>query len=146
MAYVSFITLGVDNLDRATRFYEALGWRRSAASVDGEISFMVGGAVVLGLFGRQALADDARVEPEVAGRHGNVALASNVASEEAVDELLAQAARAGGEITKPGQRVFWGGYSGYFRDPDGHLWEVAHNPGFELLDDGRIVLPEEGDG
>jgi hypothetical protein len=142
MAYVSFITLGVGDLDRATRFYEALGWRRSPASVDDEISFMVGGAVVLGLFGREALAEDAQVELEPSGRHGNVALASNVASEEAVDELLARAARAGGEITKPGQRVFWGGYSGYFRDLDGHLWEVAHNPGFELLDDGRIGLPD----
>jgi uncharacterized protein len=142
VAHVSLITLGVDDLAAATRFYEALGWRRSSASVDGTVAFLRGGAVVLGLLGRDDLAADAGVSPS-AHDGAAVAFAMNVATEQAVDETLASATRAGGRITKAAQRTDWGGYSGYFEDLDGHLWEAAHNPGFVLLPDGRIVLPDE---
>jgi uncharacterized protein len=142
MAHIGLVTLGVEDVARSTAFYETLGWGRSSASQEGSVSFLAGGTVVLGLFGRTELAADARVDPEPAGAHGNVALAMNVASEAAVDAALAEAAAAGALITKPGQRVEWGGYSGYFRDLDGHLWEVAHNPFFELTAEGRVVLPD----
>jgi uncharacterized protein len=142
VAHVSLITLGVDDLAGATRFYETLGWRRSSASVDGTVAFLRGGAVVLALFGREALAADAGVAPSP-GRGGAVAFAMNVATEDAVDGTLATAARAGGRISKAAERADWGGYSGYFEDADGHLWEVAYNPGFGLLPDGRVLLPDE---
>jgi uncharacterized protein len=142
MAHIGLVTLGVEDVARSTAFYETLGWRCSSASQEGIVSFLAGGTVVLGLFGRTALAADARVDPEPAGAHGNVALAMNVASEAAVDAALAEAAAAGAQITKSGQRVAWGGYSGYFRDLDGHLWEVAHNPFFELSEEGRVLLPD----
>ncbi|HEX9890274.1 MAG TPA: VOC family protein [Nitriliruptorales bacterium] len=141
MAHVSLVTLGVDDLTRATGFYESLGWRRSSASVEGVVAFLKGGTVVLGLFGRTDLAADAHVDADAPGTHGNVALAMNLESESAVDDVLGTAADAGGHITKVGQRTEWGGYSGYFRDPEGHLWEVAHNPHFRLTDDGQVVLP-----
>ena len=140
MAHVSLITLGVNDLAAATRFYEAMGWERSSASVQGTVAFLQGGSVVLGLFGRDDLAADAGVAPSSSGAPG-VAFAMNVATEGAVDDVLAAAARAGGSITRPARRTDWGGYSGYFQDLDGHLWEVAFNPGFELLADGRLVLP-----
>lgn len=141
MAHVSLITLGVNDLDRATRFYEAMGWHASAASVDGTVSFLVGGAVVLSLFGRDDLAVDAGVPPGPADRT-SVALAMNVATEAAVDEALGTAFEAGGTISREAVRAEWGGYAGYFTDLDGHLWEVAHNPGFGLLPDGRVELPD----
>jgi uncharacterized protein len=142
MAHVSLITLGVDDLVGATRYYEAMGWRRSTASVDGTVAFLRGGAVVLGLFGREELAAEAGVARNAASGPA-VAFAMNVATEDAVDETLAAAARAGGRITRAAQRTDWGGYSGYVEDLDGHLWEIAYNPGFGLLPDGRIVLPDE---
>jgi uncharacterized protein len=142
VGHISLVTLGVSDLAAATRFYETLGWRRSSASVDGTVAFLRGGAVVLGLLGREDLAADAGVPPSE-GVGTGVALAMNVATASAVDETLAAAARAGGRITQPARRTDWGGYSGYFEDLDGHLWETAHNPGFELLSDGRIVLPDE---
>ena len=142
MAHVSLITLGVADLERATRFYEEMGWHRSSASVDGTVTFLRGGAVVLSLFGRQELATDAGVPP-CGGGGATVALAVNLASEDLVDDTLAAAQRAGGRITKAAERAEWGGYSGYFADLDGHLWEVAHNPGFGLLPDGRVQLPDE---
>lgn len=142
MAHISLITLAVDDLTAATRFYEAMGWRRSAASVDGTVAFLRGGAVVLGLFGREDLAADAGVAPSAGGGPA-VALAMNVPTEQVVDETLAAATRAGGRVSKPAHRTDWGGYSGYFEDLDGHLWEVAHNPGFRLMADGRVLLPDE---
>lgn len=142
MAHVSLITLGTDDLPRTTAFYEAIGWRLSAASVQGAVSFLQGGTVVLGLYGRGGLAEDARLEADPSGSHGNVALAMNLPSREEVDELLRAAEAAGATITKAAQPTEWGGYSGYFRDPDGHLWEVAHNPHFPLGGDGRIQLPD----
>jgi uncharacterized protein len=141
VAHVSLITLGVRDLAGATRFYEAMGWRRSSASVEGTVAFLRGGAVVLGLFGREDLAADAGVPPGTAGGP-TVAFAMNVATEDAVDGTLTAAELAGGRITKAAARTDWGGYSGYFQDLDGHLWEVAVNPGFELLPDGRVVLPD----
>lgn len=142
MTHVSLITLGVDDIARATAFYEALGWRRSAASVAGTVAFLRGGASVLSLFGRHALADEAGV-PAGSGRATSVALAMNVTSAQEVEATLAAAQAAGGTVTRAGTRAEWGGYTGYFTDPDGHLWEVAHNPGFALLDDGRVELPDD---
>jgi len=142
MPHVSLITLGVDDLDLITRFYEELGWRRSSASVPDVVSFLQGSNVALGLFGRASLAEDAQLsEAEVSG-NGAVALAMNVPDEAQVDAALQAARDAGGRITKPAERAEWGGYSGYFSDPEGHLWEVAHNPYFLLGDDGVIELPE----
>lgn len=140
MAHVSLVTLGVDDLVAATTFYEALGWVRSSASVDGEVAFLTGGAVVLGLYGRQALADEAQVEATTRG-FGTIALAMNVHDEAEVDDAMATAARAGARLTRPAHATAWGGYSGYFADLDGHVWEVAHNPGFPLADDGTLTLP-----
>ncbi len=142
MAHISLITLAVGDLTAATHFYETMGWRRSSASVDGTVAFLRGGAVVLGLFGRESLAADAGVAPSSGGGPA-VALAMNVHTAQDVDETLAAAARAGGRISKPAQRTDWGGYSGYFEDLDGHLWEIAHNPGFRLMADGRVLLPDE---
>ena len=142
MAHVSLITLGVDDVERAARFYEAVGWRRSAASVEGTVAFLRGGATVLSLFGRDALAAEAGV-PLGAPAAGAVALAMNVDAAEEVAATLTAAERAGARITRPAGRADWGGSSGYFTDPDGHLWEVAHNPGFGLLADGRVQLSDE---
>lgn len=142
MAHVSLITLGVDALEPATRFYEELGWRRSAASVPDVVSFLQGDNVALGLFGRADLAEDANLRADEVAGGGAVALATNLADETQVDALLAAAEQAGGRVTKPAERAEWGGYSGYFVDLDGHLWEVAHNPFFPLRDDGSVELPE----
>lgn len=141
MPHVSLITLGVSDLERATRFYEALGWERSVASVPGTVTFLHGSTAALALFGREELARDARIEAGPGGASA-VALATNLEDEEAVDTLLARAREAGATVTREAQRADWGGYSGYFRDPDGHLWEVAYNPAFELRADGGVVLPD----
>ncbi len=145
MPHVSLITLGVDDLSRARAFYEALGWRRSAASVEGEVVFLQGGTVVLALYGRADLARDAGVASASAGTEAGthaVALAVNLPDEADVDALLATAAAAGGRVTRPARRASWGGYSGYVTDPDGHLWEIAHNPLFPLDAEGRVELPD----
>jgi uncharacterized protein len=142
MPHISLITLAVEDLAAATRFYETMGWLRSTASVDSTVAFLRGGAVVLSLFGREDLAADAGVSPSSGGGPA-VALAMNVASEDLVDETLTTAARAGGRVSRAAQRTDWGGYSGYFQDVDGHLWEVAYNPGFRLMADGRVLLPVE---
>lgn len=142
MAHVSLITLGSADLQRTSTFYESIGWRRSEASVEGTVTFLRGGALVLGVYGSADLAAEAGVEDDGRGWAG-MALAMNVGSREEVDGALAAAQQAGGTVTRPAQATDWGGYSGYFRDPDGHLWEVAHNPGFGLLPDGQVVLPDE---
>ena len=122
------ITLGVRDLAAAVKFYEAgLGFPRMESPP--EVAFFTLDGTWLGLYPRQALADDARVSSGGAGFEG-FTLAHNVASEAEVDAVLDQAVAAGAKLVKPGQKVFWGGYSGYFSDPDGHLWEVAHNPHF----------------
>lgn len=137
---ISIITLGVADLARSRRFYvEGLGWRESSAGNE-HVAFIDAGGVVLALFGRAALAEDMRVAAEGGGFSG-FSLAHNVGSREAVDRVIAEAAALGATVLKPAQEAFWGGYSGYFADPDGHPWEVAHNPFFPLDEHGRVQLP-----
>ncbi len=125
---ISMITLGVDDLARSVKFYEeGLGFPKMESPPD--VAFFTLNGTWLGLYGRKALAEDATVSAEGNGFAG-FTLAHNVASEPEVDEVLKQAVAAGAALVKPAQKVFWGGYSGYFKDPDGHLWEVAHNPLF----------------
>jgi catechol 2,3-dioxygenase-like lactoylglutathione lyase family enzyme len=139
-ARVSLVTLGVKDLERSLTFYrDGLGFPVSPASNDDVVFFRTGGIVVT-LFPHGKLADDAHVAPEGSGFRG-IALAHNVREKSEVGAILAAAARAGATITKPAQDVFWGGHSGYFADPDGHLWEVAWNPHFPLRADGTIELP-----
>jgi predicted lactoylglutathione lyase len=137
---VSLITLGVGDLARSKAFYGALGW--SGQEVEETVFFQAGGSAVV-LWGRGKLADDAGVDlRSEAGDFGGMALAQNVRSPGEVDEIIAAAERAGGRITRPPQPTSYGGYAGYFSDPDGHLWEIAHNPGFALADDGTFTLPD----
>jgi len=136
---LSFVTLGVSDIARARAFYEKLGFKASSASNEG-VTFFDAGGVVIALFGRAALAEDAHVPDSKPGFSG-IALAHNVDTEQEVESVLAEAAAAGAEIVKPAERVFWGGYCGYFSDPDGHLWEVAHNPFFPLDKERRVTLP-----
>ena len=136
---LTLVTLGVADVAHASAFYQRMGFV-AAGPGDDSVAFFPAGGVVLALFPRKALAEDATVSDSRAGFSG-VALAHNVRSEAEVEAVLAQAAAAGGRVVKPAKRAFWGGYSGYFADPDGHLWEVAHNPGFPLDADGRIQLP-----
>ncbi len=136
---LTVVTLGVADVSRARAFYEALGFKASSDS-NPSVTFFDAGGVVLALFGRDALAEDAHVANTTAGFSG-VALAHNVRSDAEVDKVLAEAVSAGAALLKPGQNVLWGGYSGYFSDPDGHLWEVAHNAFWPLSEDGRVALP-----
>jgi uncharacterized protein len=133
---LSLVTLGVADLDRAREFYEALGWRRGDDNDD--VVFFQAGGMVLALWDRSALAEDSRVEDT--GGWGGMALALNVRSPEEVDDVLEEARVAGAVIGRPGAETFWGGYSGVFIDPDGHPWEVAHNPFWTVTDDGRTLL------
>lgn len=136
---VSVITLGVSDLGRARAFYEALGWRTGAAPAEDVVFFQAGG-LVLALWGREQLAEDSAVSDT--GGWGGVTLAHNVRSPAEVDAVIAAARAAGATIGRPGAETFWGGYSGIFIDPDGHPWEVAHNPGWVLHDDGSVSLTE----
>jgi uncharacterized protein len=137
---ISLITLGVDDVARATAFYERLGWKKSSASQDA-VTFIQLKGTVLALFSRQSLADDANVENTPRGFSG-VTLAHNVPSERGVDAVYKFALSCGATPVKAPQKVFWGGYSGYFADPDGHLWEVAYNPFFPLDKEGHIILDD----
>jgi uncharacterized glyoxalase superfamily protein PhnB len=137
---VHLITLGVDDVARAARFYESLGMKRRLKGSEGVAFFDAGGAVV-SLYGRDALANDSDTG-ELPRGSGSATLAFNVTSESAVDETLEAAVKAGGEILKAGYRVFWGGYIGYFTDPEGHIWEVAYNADFKFDDRGLLVLPD----
>jgi uncharacterized protein len=135
---LSVVTLGVADLERARRFYEeGLGWRRGNRHA--EVVFFQLPGMVLALFGRAELAADAQVPAEGSG-FGAITLAYCTRSREDVDAVLAEAEAAGATILKPAQDVFWGGYSGYFADPDGHPWEVAWNPEWTLADDGTVRL------
>jgi uncharacterized protein len=136
---VTIITLGVADVANARAFYEHLGFKASNASQD-SICFMQLGGLVLSLYSRASLAEDAHVANTPPGFSG-VTLAHNCRSEADVDAVLAHAVSCGGTLKKPAQKVFWGGYSGYFSDPDGHLWEVAHNPFLPLDAEGRGQLP-----
>lgn len=134
------ITLGVDNIEKSTTFFEdGLGWKRSSASIGDLILFSLG-SFGLALYPRDLLAEDATVDAEGSGFRG-ITLSFNTDSEKEVDEILQLARKAGAEIVKPGQKVFWGGYSGYFRDPNGHLFEVAHNPFWQMDENGNLELP-----
>jgi len=134
---LSLVTLGVADLERARTFYEALGWRTRAEPGDDVVFFQAGG-MVLALWDRAKLADDSAVHDT--GGWGGVTLAHNVRSPREVDQVLDAARTAGAEIGREGGETFWGGYSGVFIDPDGHPWEVAHNPHWTLHDDGSISL------
>jgi catechol 2,3-dioxygenase-like lactoylglutathione lyase family enzyme len=135
---LSLVTLGVTDLGRARRFYEALGWRSDSEPELGVVFFPAGGLVVA-LWSREELAADSAVED--AGGWGGITLAHNVRSPAEVDAVLDEAQAAGGRIGRPGAETFWGGYAGVFLDPDGHPWEVAHNPGWTLREDGSVELP-----
>jgi catechol 2,3-dioxygenase-like lactoylglutathione lyase family enzyme len=137
---VSIITLGVADLERSRAFYERLGWRRSMSSTDGIVFFQAGG-MALALYPRHELAKDANVAADGRG-FGGITLAYNTRTRAEVDSVLNEAAAAGAKIIKPAEEAFWGGYSGYFSDPDGFLWEVAWNPGFAIAEDGSIRLPD----
>jgi hypothetical protein len=133
---VSAVTLGVADLPRAVRFYEELGWRRGNSD-EGVAFFQIPGGV-FALWSRASLAEDAGIED--AGGFGGITLAYNTRSKDEVDRVLGQAAQAGARILKRGHDVFWGGYTGYFADPDGHVWEVAWNPFWRVEADGRVTL------
>jgi uncharacterized glyoxalase superfamily protein PhnB len=138
---LTLVTLGVADVARNRRFYEQLGWKASSASSESIVFFQLGGGIALALYGRAALAQDACLPGDGSG-FGGVTLAHNVRTREEVDAVLDRARKAGARILKPAEDAFWGGYSGYFADPDGHPWEVAWNPHFPLRDDGGLQLPE----
>ena len=135
---VSLITLGVRDLARARAFYEGVGWTTRAEPGDDVVFFQAGGMVVA-LWDRASLAEDSGVED--GGGWGGVTLAHNVRSPAEVDKVIDEARAAGAMITSEPGETFWGGYSGAFADPDGHPWEVAHNPRWTIADDGSIELP-----
>ena len=138
---MSLITLGVADVGRARTFYERLGWRGQEAE---ETVFFQAGGMALILWGRAKLAADSGVADHGPGGFDRVVLAQNLRSREEVDALLADAAAAGAEISQPARETFYGGYAGCFRDPDGHVWEIAWNPGFTLAPDGSLELPDFG--
>lgn len=139
---VSIVTLGVADLQRSREFYERLGWRRSMARAEGIIFFQAGG-MALALYPRDELAKDASVANSSSGGcFSGMTLAYNARNRAEVDSVLKEAKAAGAKIAKPAQEAFWGGYSGYFSDPDGFLWEVAWNPSFTIAEDGGIRIPE----
>jgi hypothetical protein len=135
---ISLITLGVADVRRARTFYEQLGWH--GQEIEETVFFQAGGMALV-LWGRGKLAADSGVEDTAPGA---VVLALNVRSQAEVDVTLAEAAAAGAEITQPARETFYGGYAGHFRDPDGHVWEIAWNPGFVLNPDGSLTLPDFG--
>ncbi|MEA3189804.1 MAG: uncharacterized protein QOD77_386 [Thermoplasmata archaeon] len=136
---LSLVTLGVADLERARRFYAKLGWE-TRSPPGGGVVFVPLRGVVLGLWPRTELAKDAQVADTAPG-FGGFALAHNCRNEAEVDAVLKEAVAAGATLRKPAHKVFWGGYSGYFADPDGHLWEVAFNPSWPLDGEGKVVLP-----
>ncbi len=136
---LNLITLGVDDFERAVRFYESgLGWKRSPKSVDGLALFPLGG-ITLALHPRQDLADDTTLAYQPSAFAG-ITLSYNTKSQQEVDDVLEQVQKLGATIVKPAQKVYWGGYSGYFKDLDGYLFEVAFNPFWELDESDNLVL------
>ena len=133
---VSLITLGVADLARARAFYEGLGWARGNDSDD--VVFFQAGGMIFALWNREQLAEDSGVED--GGGWGGVTLAHTVGSPADVDAAIEEARRAGGRIAREPAKTFWGGYSGIFVDPDGHPWEVAHNPAWSIAEDGSVSL------
>ncbi|MBI3257421.1 MAG: VOC family protein [Actinobacteria bacterium] len=141
---VSLITMGVSDVARARTFYGALGW--AGQTVEGTVFFQAGGMAVV-LWSRDRLMADAGIvstdsDVTPSAAFSGITLAHNVRTEEEVDRILAAAAASGATVTRPAARTFYGGYAGYFADPDGHLWEIAHNPGFPLGEDGSITVPD----
>ena len=139
---VSLITLGVADLRRSRAFYEQLGWR--GQEVEETVFFQAGGQAVV-LWGRDKVAADAGIDDDGTSTFGGIVLAHNVPSRAEVDRVIVAAASAGAMVTKAPAETFYGGYAGVFRDPDGHVWEIAHNPGFALSADGSLTLPDFGD-
>ena len=137
---VNFVTLGVEDMAAMRGFYQRLGLKASSAS-NPQVTFFDANGVVLALFGHAALAEDAEIPAPPPPSFRGVALAWNAPGEADVDAILAHAEKAGARIVKSGRKVFWGGYSGYFADPENHLWEVAYNPFMPLDAQGRIQLP-----
>jgi hypothetical protein len=138
---ISLITLGVTDLARARTFYERLGWHGQEVE---ETVFLQAGGMAVVLWGRDKLAGDSGVNDDGRDGFGGVALAHNVRSRSEVDQVLEQAASAGARITQPARETFYGGHAGCFTDPDGHVWEIAYNPGFTLNEDGTLTLPDFG--
>ena len=143
---LSIVTLGVTSVPVARRFYETLGWAASSASQGDDVAFFQLNGMALALYGRSALAADMGFVADgvlagALGAFSGITLAQNLQSPEAVDQLFTEALAAGATPLKRPETVFWGGYSGYFADPDGHVWEVAHNPFFPLDQHGNLTLP-----
>jgi predicted lactoylglutathione lyase len=137
---MNLITLGVRDLEKSLNFYEkGLGWKKSSASQD-DIIFFPLGEIVLALYPRHLLAEDAMIDEKGSGFTG-ITISYNAKSEQEVDDVLKQVKKQGALVVKPGQKVFWGGYSGYYRDPDGHLFEVAYNPFWEMDEKDNLILP-----
>lgn len=137
---ISLVTLGVADLERSRTFYERLGWRPSVQQAEGIVFFQAGG-LALALYPRAELAKDAHLAAEGHGFAG-ITLAYNTRSRDEVDHVLADAVAAGALLLKAAEEAFWGGYSGYFADPDGFAWEVAWNPSFAIAEDGSLLLPD----
>jgi hypothetical protein len=137
---VSLITLGVADYERAKAFYDALGWT-PVLDIQ-ETAFFQANGIVLVLWARERLAEDMGI-PDEGARWSGIVLAQNVGSREEVDDVIERARANGAEITREPSETFYGGYAGGFRDVDGHAWEIAHNPGFGLADDGSVILPTE---
>jgi len=138
---ISLVTLGVADLARSRTFYERLGWR--GQEVEETVFFQAGGVAIV-LWGRDKLAADGAIEDRNTDGFGGISLAHNVRSQVEVDEVLREAADAGAEVTQAARETFYGGYAGYFSDPDGHVWEIAYNPGFTVGPDGALTLPDFG--
>lgn len=138
---VSLITLGVADLVRSRSFYEQLGWRGQV--VEETVFFQAGGQAVV-LWSREKVAADAGIPDDGTSTFGGIVLAHNVTSRSEVEQVMAAATNAGGRVTKEPAETFYGGYAGVFRDPDGHAWEIAHNPGLPLGGDGSLTLPDFG--
>jgi predicted lactoylglutathione lyase len=138
---ISLVTLGVADVARARTFYERLGWQ--GQEIEQTVFFQVGG-IALVLWGRDKLADDAGIEDRNTDGFGGMTLAHNVRSRTEVDEVLENASNAGAQITRAAGETFYGGYAGFFTDLDGHVWEIAYNPGFPLSPDGAITIPDFG--
>lgn len=144
---LSFVTLGVADLDRSKAFYEALGWTASPVGEGMGIVFFQLNGIILGLFPRQELADDAGVANTPASGFSGVTLSHNSRKPEEAEAILAQAVAAGATVTKPMHKAFWGGHVAYFADPDGHNWEVCFNPGAVIAADGTVSFGKaEGRG
>lgn len=138
-AKITLLTFGVSDVERSTKFYESLGWKKSDKSVEGT-TFIQLGSIVLSLYTYEKLAEDALVEAGERQTFPGFTVAINCGSRDEVNTVMAQAKSVGAKINKEAQEVFWGGYSGYFSDPDGYLWEIAHNPFFDFDDQGYLSI------